>query len=1693
MSRSRLLLLVSGGLFLLCGVLLARPSLASSSYPRVLKNAPAALRPVIEDGPSTVSGPDGVFHLAGLERGTHKLYLDLDTLPVELRPDSATSPVILWLNPGQSLVSTATESGVRFSAAYHATGDAISGVVFLDQDGDGRQRAGEPGLSGVTVVDPTSHQYFVPFDDRDLRDLLDASDVCQPSTVPPEDPVGDVIVSTVSLTASSDGTTYYYDHWEDGYDADPLNPGPTTEIGLLNAGQVRTFASNVDTSVTPWGSVFYYDGRDRITIVGEEASVVRSAYPASGIGTRLAGAWEIEEVAAWGADYIVPAGEDWGAGSDFEFTGATVTALQDGTQLYYNGSLAATLSAGGTYFINGVGDGSGLNSGDTFTATHPIQVHTYSSICASGMDNYWSGNGYTLEPVDQWDSDYWSPVQNRSVCLNGNSAAVDIFLYNATGGNINLTIDDGTIYNVTLQPGSNSVTNTLILSPLSDLQGAHIFAPGGEMFWGVVNVDTEGWRHEWGYSLIPQNDLSSMAVLGWAPGNGLALPLAQYPPSGNLAWVIPVTDTVIYADFDQDGNADDMDCNGDGDAFDVGFCAGLDEIGSSNGITVTQGNTLRIADPTDADLTGALIFTRDLSHRIAVAWGQDPCVAQRQLPYLDLGYTVLPVAIPSVSKFDALAQDVDNSGDISPGDILTYTVVIANDGFGPLNNAVLTDVLPYTYTDFIVGSIASTLPFADDDYFNGVDWLYTPVGGGSFNTDPNVQQLRLLWNQIAAQQTVTVTFQVQIEQVDPSIMEISNLAFVDADNSDPRGSEDPDDPNDPDTDTPLGQPILWLDKHPSDPTTVAPGGLLTYTIVVSNVGTATALSALVVDDLPPWLSYEPSTLDLTWPVAEVITTTNTVTFVYEFHETFGDNFDDASHTLTTGADGNDGTLNWTLPISRWTEFNDDDDPFLGDIRVISTTPPAPNSPPSVLRLSDLSDDNVDSGARRCADLSDFVEPHLGYQMRGDADHTELNDTYRVEITGTTAITSVTVLYAGTAYQAMDMDLTAFAGDAPVCVSFIAEGGMDGNLDFYRIDDIFIYENHPMRSRQVVQTQETTTIHYFTTNNTDPLTYTRILSDPFTTAITHTMDVTRPFAFPAQSNVTITFQMRVGYPLTDGLVLLNSASITATNVHTTPYPLRDDTPTTIQSSHALTITKSDNPDPVLPGNLLTYTLFWEVGGDEPAPNVVVSDVLPLPYVSFNSCAPLPACQGETFPGSGVVVWNLGNRLPPMSGVTYDSGWLTVTVNVEQRPPAGVFTNTAFIGDDDPDTPGDQDDEPTEVPIASFALSKQRLTASPVPIGVLVRYQIAITNTGELTITQLPLQDLYDPVYLEFQSAVPAPDVTAPPGTLVWNDLTTYLPGLVLPPNASTQIVVDFLSISSTQQLLPPVTVNTAAVDGARTDAGTLPRQEDSAEVEIEDTAVNASFALSKQLISTPTVPIGSPVQFLIVITNTGDLTITQLPLQDTYDPFYLQYQSALPVPDVAAPPGTLVWNDLTDGLPGLVLPPAQSTQVLVQFIALTTTQHLTPPVTVNTAVVDGARTDAGDLPRQEDSAEVGIEDEGPTAIELLYLRAGPKSGGVLVEWATLFEINTYGFWLYRGSDADPEHATPLVFVPAQGWLNLGAAYQVLDAGLPPGLTYYWLVEVENDGAETRYGPVSAWPGWNEADLPYRVYLPLLRRP
>jgi uncharacterized repeat protein (TIGR01451 family) len=1500
------------------------------------------------DRPTTVTDATGAFHFEGLARGTHQLYLDPSTLPVDLQPPTNTPQTDLWLIPGQSQVSDVIGDGVRLSASYDPEGTSINGMVFVDQDRDGQQDAAEPGLAGVTVIDPTLHQYFVPFDANDLHLLFAEiyNTLATGGQCLDIGSISDGLESFISVTASSAGTIVYYDHWEDGYDADPMSPGPTTEVNIVDAGVTQTFNDIVIAPRDP--IVFQYDGRDRISVFGEPASVIFAVHPSEltplgGIpesGEVLAGAWEVPEVTDWGQSFVPAIGEDIQINTaptpnDFEYVGLEIMAALPNTEIWVNGNNVATLGVGETHLIDGENNGEGnggVDSRDVITATGPVQVQMLGAACA----NPHSARAYTLQPLEGWSREYWAPVPDFAddgVWCNiddsnpgfpGNDRDTDIYVHNPHNFPITVTFDDGAISeSITVPPTETfSILNALGTGEFSSTAGAHLFSD--DTFWGVSVIDSisgdayplssSSGRNDWGYSLIPVEKLSSQVVIGWSPGNGLDNPTGS--TNGSLAFVSALTNTVVYVDLDDDGLPDAFDMNGDGDANDqaVYFDPDFDEPTSDRGVPLSMSEVLRVADPNDHDLTGAVIYTQNLNEKVAVAWGQDPCQALVGQPFLDLGYTALPYPIPSLAKSSDLAVDADDSGDVSPGDTLTYTIVVHNNGLGSILNGVLTDTLPSEYTDYVVGSLQTTEPppTASVDYL-AANWGYMPMSN-TLGVDPNVRAFRVGWDNIGPGANITVSLRVRIQDDLPvGVTDIVNQAVFGASTTT--------------TDQSVGQPILQIDKV-DEPDPVRPGDIITYTIVATNTGTSSAVDNLLLESLPPYVRYITDTLDLTLPYTSLQVITRSVSHTSSFRETYADDFDDYDPDqdifLSSGYAGSDGSLPWS---TDWDEINEDDGPLAGDVQAPADIAGA-LGPAGYLFLTDTDDDP--SGAERGLDLNEFEAPRLRFYVFGDTDDDD--DTYTVFVNG---IPELTETYAG-AYTERIIDLSDYTPGGPVTLRFVGNAGMEAD-DVYRIESIKIFEASPLRSSRRVLTTTNTLISYTTQSNINPIFYDQD---------TNQMQVTDNIAIPAGATVQFSFQVQVATPLTNGLQLLNTAAITSSNVTTTPFPLEDTEDTTVLSSHALTITKTADTGTVFIGQQLTYDLFWEVGGDEPAPGLVITDTIPYPYVRFVDCEGGLNCN---FIAPDTVVWQLGDHLPVASGILYESGYVTLTVQAIEYPPGGTFTNVAVL-DDETDTDPDQDDETTNVLDAGLTLTKRRISDSPVAVGKNVTFTIAITNTGAVTITRLPLEDTYDPTYLQFQAALPEPD---------------------------------------------------------------------------------------------------------------------------------------------ADEPGRLAWDDLTLGLPDNLFVPGQSTQVLVVFTALTTTQHLSPPVTVNTAVSAGAETPTDVLPPVEDEDDVEIEPVDPDAIELVYFRATPRGDDVLIEWSTLFEIDTYGFWLYRGMDGVLERAEAVTFVPAKGWHSLGAAYQYLDPDLPAGEYYYWLVEVENSGTETAYGPVTVSAGGDAADMPHKIYLPLLR--
>jgi uncharacterized repeat protein (TIGR01451 family) len=122
---------------------------------------------------------------------------------------------------------------------------------------------------------------------------------------------------------------------------------------------------------------------------------------------------------------------------------------------------------------------------------------------------------------------------------------------------------------------------------------------------------------------------------------------------------------------------------------------------------------------------------------------------------------------------------------------------------------------------------------------------------------------------------------------------------------------------------------------------------------------------------------------------------------------------------------------------------------------------------------------------------------------------------------------------------------------------------------------------------------------------------------------------------------------------------------------------------------LSLTKSDNPDPVTQGSQLTYTITVTNAGPDSATNATVSDDLTNRVDFVSATASSGSCQGAKGKGhGGKVSCNLGT-------VT-SAGTVTVTIVVTPTR-AGTIFNTASVTSDlsDPQPNNNSDTETTTV--------------------------------------------------------------------------------------------------------------------------------------------------------------------------------------------------------------------------------------------------------------------------------------------------------------------------------------------------------------------------------------------------------------
>ena len=253
--------------------------------------------------------------------------------------------------------------------------------------------------------------YFVPLPELQVQNSLNAVDT--------NDAIGNVMRTIISIAATGDSTIIYYDHWEDGYEADMANPVQTnTEIwgdndplnGIppgfatdeINAGDIITLDNTVSLPRDP--ALVLYDGRDKFG--GTKAVAVTRASWAESPGVVLAGAVEVYPLRDYGLHFEVPVGEDLASDQMFQYSSLFVLAAEDGTDVQIDidgdGStdISQTLNQGESYQVDG-----GIDTGASVMASNPVQAHIFTGDIGARYESRF----YTLYPGRQLERQLLQP------------------------------------------------------------------------------------------------------------------------------------------------------------------------------------------------------------------------------------------------------------------------------------------------------------------------------------------------------------------------------------------------------------------------------------------------------------------------------------------------------------------------------------------------------------------------------------------------------------------------------------------------------------------------------------------------------------------------------------------------------------------------------------------------------------------------------------------------------------------------------------------------------------------------------------------------------------------------------------------------------------------------------------------------------------------------------------------------------------------------------------------------------------------------------------------------------------------------------------------------------------------------------------------------------------------------------------
>jgi fimbrial isopeptide formation D2 family protein/uncharacterized repeat protein (TIGR01451 family) len=649
------------------------------------------------------------------------------------------------------------------------------------------------------------------------------------------------VESVVTLTATLDNQRVYYDHWEDGFDDGiPGIPSQSTTIVLdLNRGEVRSLASDTPGDVDERNrpvpvddrdpADIRYDGGDRIISLGGPVDVAHNMWPLD--EPWIGGAWEMyaRQALTGFHSYLIPVGTDSydyadpGAGDpghyrSFKYVELQIVAYVDGTRVVIantaNEEVVIDLAAGQSYYSRGfidetTADSIAILENTTVTSSEDIQVGILTGGDGSAQTRF-----FNAIPLKAYGRDYVVPVQGP---LDA-SSEVNIYVFNPNNTDATVDIiDSDNSQTVTLGPLSSTSWTEEMPGNASLASGSGARIISDKLIWGIVSYDYTSPNRDWGFSLIPARYLKDDYYISWSPSNEVR----DAGRTGSPVWITPLYDnTTVYVDRDGDDVADDMDTDGEDVQGGPGFACDTEP----GPYTLDVLEVLRIFDCTDGDNAGTHIWA---TGPIALAYGEDHDSSGTGTPYLDLGYTVLPltqdflepvlsvVGIPSLTTVDAT----------NPTDV-TVTITVAAGNFPSIEHVNV----QMTMDDDIEFLTATSSPAADDVSTAG-------------------QITTIQWNQdatLATNETLVITFDIRFDGSEANQLYTFNVEAT--------GNYGNLDLN-PTDDFEIVKTFVSLTKANAPTTSVTEGDAITYTLSVNVDAGNTAYDLLVVDPLHEGLDY----------------------------------------------------------------------------------------------------------------------------------------------------------------------------------------------------------------------------------------------------------------------------------------------------------------------------------------------------------------------------------------------------------------------------------------------------------------------------------------------------------------------------------------------------------------------------------------------------------------------------------------------------------------------------------------------------------------------------------------------------------------------------------------------------------------------------------------------------------------------